>query len=523
MATTTATKRKLVYRQDPDGVFRLKKREDPIVASTTRERLGTKSSHDYVNDLIACLVEGLDTVNPEPEKIATTTTQINKPTLEVTTKDNRLAIDFLENQTLLHTEKTTTAVAEPSPTSTASSVHSQAESNTTTTTTTTTPPVIHTQLPVSTPFRTHLFDTPQFFTSDMMAYTFHIPSFAGGVLMTIALYYLSPLIAYYTQSLLYVLRVGVIWGAIIGAVCWYLGIIRSQDTVVIKQLLARLQAKVPGGGTTITPVAIVEEHHVHPDIHTDDDMNSISSEDHKDLKSVEISRSASPTKAVAAAAPITTRRNTLTEVKPFFYTPPKHQQHMDDYDMSNPRKQYQQHQQHYPERPNSASKPVMNGAPPQLARYQTDEPVHVPRRERERRGRMNSSSSLTDLAVPRGGGGDRRNGILTLAELGRKNSYPISPQYPTHEAQELPFANEVKLISEEYGEDGISGAGVPVVKTAEPLRIVNDGILRRKHDVPPKFSNDSISRLNTVLSKKSVLGTRSNYNKFVANVHGDDY
>ena len=75
----------------------------------------------------------------------------------------------------------------------------------------------------------------------------------------------------------------------------------------------------------------------------------------------------------------------------------------------------------------------------------------------------------------------------TSQELSDSASYKHKNLPPV--SDDLPFINEVKLISHEE-----MAGGAP-----------------------------DIRRLDTMMSKKSILGTTANYNKFLANVQDDDF
>lgn len=95
MATTTTKttkKKKLVYKQDPDGVFRLKKINDDVASLKTNEAIDKKTQVDqYLNELIDCSYSIVD----EDEESGTTQTttaeenfmKITTPTTAATTTD----------------------------------------------------------------------------------------------------------------------------------------------------------------------------------------------------------------------------------------------------------------------------------------------------------------------------------------------------------------------------------------------------------------------------------------------------
>lgn len=67
MATTTKTKKKkLVYRQDPDGVFRLKKIDDNNSIKSVDLANKKKEVDNYLNELIDCSYSIVDDI-PDKE------------------------------------------------------------------------------------------------------------------------------------------------------------------------------------------------------------------------------------------------------------------------------------------------------------------------------------------------------------------------------------------------------------------------------------------------------------------------
>lgn len=178
-----------------------------------------------------------------------------------------------------------------------------------------------------------------------------------------------------------------------------------------------------------------------------------------------------------SASPVKSARVPLTSVTPFKSTPSK----QDSRFQSTPELVAGEH-----------------SSPPKLNRFHTSDPKGYQNQPKKgsifslgklRRPSNNSlelTKTKTNQSIP----------SVELIDSSSSRHSPIRQHYSHHDdPEELPFINEVKLIS---SEDDFGNM-------PDPLPPINN-----------------INRLNSVMSKQSVLGTRANYNKFLANVHGND-
>lgn len=399
MATVTASKKKLVYKQGPDGVFRLKK-----VDGKDSEAEGKKGVNDYLDELIGCAYEvKLDMDKPPAPAAAADPTSRKLPPLQTrhTSPANPTTGPL--------SAKKLTSRRTPLPTSSSHSVE-----------------------PIET--------TPSaFHYESMLGLRFHIPSFVLGGASSVVLVAAWPLLLRYATIVFGFAKLGLLWGVLLGAISWYCGLIKIQDASTIRQLVDNFVARFRPLPVVVQTVEVPE--------YDSDDLVSVDSDMNGDDISAHIPGPPSPPKQV--------RRNTLTRVTPFKY--------------SSPREKYSSN----PELPEKKSTPKLTRG------FTTD-----PRYQRRGSGggisaksRRNSSQSL-DLIRP------RTNNSQDLIESGNykyKNLPSVS--------DDLPFINEVKLMS---NEDMANGPG-------------------------------GVRRLDTMVSKKSILGTTANYSKFLANVQDDDY
>ncbi|RLV83242.1 hypothetical protein JA9_003037 [Meyerozyma sp. JA9] len=402
MATVTASKKKLVYKQGPDGVFRLKKVDDKDGEGAAGGNSAKKGVNDYLNELIGCAYEVQSDLNDKP--VDSASPGISKqPPLQTRHTSPANPNAFTSNV------KKGTSKRTVSPTSSDHSIECESP-----------PPVVQ--------------------IKSMLGLHFHIPSFILGAVSSVVLVHVWPLLAHYTVIAFGFAKLGLLWGTITGVICWYCGLIKIQDASTLRQLASNISSYLRPSPSTNQPRQESPEY-------DSEDMISVDSD---------VAVDESHGQATAAIPPKQTRRNTLTRVTPFKYSSPR-----DKY-ASNP------------------ELPTEKKTAPKLNRGFTTDPRQYSRRHSagiiSTRSRQNSSQSL-ELMRPRT---NTSQESADSASYKHKNLPPVS--------DDLPFINEVKLLSHE------EMAGAP-----------------------------DIRRSDTMMSKKSILGTTANYNKFLANVQDDDF
>jgi hypothetical protein len=419
MATTTTTKKKLVYKQDSDGVFRLKREH----SSPTLDK-PYRSVADCANELIDCAY----TITDAPAAPTLQGAPAPSPTHPAKKTNFELALRRVE----------IASAARPASLD-IPSAHL---------------PTSILDLPTIASLR-----VPLLSMSAPME-RFHGPSFIGGVVLAVALHRMSPLIFDQAQSLFHVLKVVTLWGVAALAVAWYMGLVKPLDFVVVKDVLVGATHRINGAGA---PHVAIEEPTQYPRTAVPDDISVTSTES---ARRKGRSRLASPAKT----------KNTLTSVKPYYHPqkPPPAPIAIPPIPET-------------PATPNPTPFRLQFQPPPPLARHSTDD-VRV-RRAPELRRNLHQSS------------------------------YDVRPAHPDPHARdfgdELPFINKVNLLDERAA----APPRHPARRAALPQRELPE--------VPRRVSTESLGnlllgRLNTVLSKKSVLGTRANYKKFIDNVYDDN-
>ena len=403
MATVTASKKKLVYKQGPDGVFRLKKVDDKDGDGAAGGNSAKKGVNDYLNELIGCAYEVQLDLNDKPVDLAPPSSS-KPPPLQTRHTSPANPNTFTPNAKKANSKRTVL------PTSSDHSIEPELP-----------PPVVQ--------------------IKSMVGLHFHIPSFLLGAVSSVVLVHVWPLLAHYTVIALGFAKLGVLWGTVLGVICWYCGLIKIQDASTLRQLARNISSYVRPLPTTNQPKQESPEY-------DSEDMMSVDS----DVAVDELNG-----QTTTPIPPKQVRRNTLTRVTPFKYSSPR-----DKYS-SNP------------------ELPTDKKVAPKLNRGFTTDPRQYSRRHSSgvipSRSRQNSSQSL-GLMRPRT---NTSQELSDSASYKHKNLPPVS--------DDLPFINEVKLISHEE-----MAGGAP-----------------------------DIRRLDTMMSKKSILGTTANYNKFLANVQDDDF
>lgn len=428
ITTSTTGKKKIVYKQDTDGVFRLKKiPTDGGVFGKDRD--SKNAAEDHLNELIGCTYQVLNSSTEEPSNVS--------PTPE----------------TVLVCPKDTEYVSTDYPVTPKRKPIKRRNTNAST-------PPVRLKVPnikIST-------DAFEKITG------IHVPSFVAGCMVTLVFVSSSPLISHYTSMIFNVVKLGLFWVILIGGITWYSGVVKLQDSET-------MVAFVNGIKDTFLETEIDEEEEEKDIEH---DMHSGSMHEQSENYSRKNSSEFAIPNAVPrrrSASPVKSARVPLTSVTPFKSTPSK----QDSRFQSTPELVAGEH-----------------SSPPKLNRFHTSDPKGYQNQPKKgsifslgklRRPSNNSlelTKTKTNQSIP----------SVELIDSSSSRHSPIRQHYSHHDdPEELPFINEVKLIS---SEDDFGNM-------PDPLPPINN-----------------INRLNSVMSKQSVLGTRANYNKFLANVHGND-
>ncbi|KAK6464299.1 hypothetical protein DFJ63DRAFT_311597 [Scheffersomyces coipomensis] len=293
---------------------------------------------------------------------------------------------------------------------------------------------------------------------------FHPQSFILGAVIAILLYRSQSTLINYALIIGNIIKLGLIGGILVGGVSFYLGLIKLDD---INKMIDTLKQKISGTSTTtLISSPPVEETHNTPSDDDSDDVHSMSSLTNESAPRPELKERRRSSIRVQPFRPIS--RQPLNDVTKYQSTPDLHKHQSSSF-------------------------------PPKLFRVNTD------------------PKSLIS--------GKRQTSPVRRSRGGSVESLPKRlPQPPsTHESEELPFINEVKLRDTLDDEDDLSSYN------DDDYYYNNHG----SNNVSPTHGNMPASILNeqdyngikrsmTTASKKSILGTRVNYNKFLANVHGRD-
>lgn len=414
MTTVTTSKKKLVYKQDPDGVFRLKRLGEDDKLSTKSDK---RTVDDYVNDLVTCTYKVLDPNKPEP--IEEDVVLLDSGPLTVNTQP-------LQSPTPTHSPVKERPQPPRSPIK--SPVKSPKEPS----------PGLNITIPDT------LDENPppsQFSLSTVFSTNspvFHIPSFGLGLIIALIASRFSTIILQYSKVAFDYLKIGVFWGIILGAIGWYAGVVKVQELSSIINKFKNKEETIKQEEPELNYDILQNESHDFPKHHT--------IQDYMEDSPPPIQRSHSGRRR--SRPKNESRRNTVTNVMPF-----KPQQRL-----------------HYtsdksPSVPNLYEKPPA----PKLTRFNTAEPKLNYSKFVERSKRHRNSNSIESI--------DSNYSQPIVHNNGPRHPLPSLPD------EDLPFVNEVVLQTEQ-----------------EPLK-----------------------RMNTTASKKSVLGTRANYNRFLENVQHLDY
>ncbi|CAH6719758.1 hypothetical protein CLIB1444_02S15852 [[Candida] jaroonii] len=419
-------KKKLVYKQDPDGVFRLKRLNDSDKLSTKSDK---RTVDDYLNDLISCAYEVVDpgAKNKEQKEVASPPTKFPDLTVqtdiinEMHESPNISPTDHLNVNTPKFSKGFSPGlnILTPEPESPVATV--------------TTPFT----MPLMTQINTNL-------------NMFHIPSFLIGVILALVISRLSPQLLYYGQIFFNYAKIGVIWGIILGTIGWYGGLIKVEK-FSFKDIMSRFKAKP----LEIPPIPPQE-----PDIPLmaqayDEPMERSPSVEYQQRQPLPRRHTDKP-RSKSITKPVSPQRNRSTQVLPYKPQPRSQSLGFDD--------------------------------KPKLNKHHTTEPKSNYSKfvERSRKHKPTNSFDSFDsnnLRNPQVPTHQFNHYTHTDGRLTPPLDQPL-PEIPN----DLPFINEVKLVNGEEDDEFTELPGF------------------------------GVKRSNTTMSKKSVLGTRANYNRFIDGV-----
>lgn len=454
----TPTKKKLVYKQDPDGVFRLKKLGDDDKLSTKSDK---RTVDDYLNDLISCAYQVVDP--NKPVEVESVKSGGSEQTSDVNITDG---IEDLHSDHAPKLRVNTQAIQSPTPNQ--SPVKEVSRS-----------PVVVSRSPVrqTSPQQyskepspgLNIAVAPVATTNSLQklaggALMFHIPSFGLGLIIAIIISQCWSQIAFYGTIAFNYLKIGLIWALVLGVIGWYSGLIKIQNIAVLRLLSNRFVPVSTVSPAVISPELVQGETEVPVAIPEYDEYAEIERQERRRPRMKSRSKGMDPREREFRERERERefrdhrepRKNTVTNVMPF---------------KPHPRTEYKN------ERSNSVpNMTVLERGAPKLNRYYSSDPKSNYNKFVERTKKHKPANSLDSfdssaLKYP-------NNNQVEFPVV--KNTLPSLPD------EDLPFVNEVKLYhGDEIGE--LPGFGV--------------------------------QRLNTTNSKRSVLGTRANYNKFLENAH----
>jgi hypothetical protein len=409
MSTTTTTK-KLVYQQDPDGVFRLKKVNQNPTQSHRPHRSAPqteKSAADYINELAECSfqLQG-DSATPK----SSNTTSNHSPTSSIGSCDSIHPLPAVASQTSHRFKNFQFA-----------SVGTKMSS----------------------------FKLPSF-AQNM---SFHFPSFLVGVFLSSFCFAFKAQLFRALYIVVTIVIFVVVLAIAVGGLAWYNGVFSPRE--LISTFLQPSQTSIVSNLQTTKDGQ--SNHYSHPSF--SDDEGSINSQD----------MGPTDTKAhlLSSKPELSQDQYESVYVQPFVLAPRTTTYKSQSKDRI----------------PNSrrGSKTQHSSSSPELIQHQ-----------RQRRKSDNKSWPINDA---RGS----VDGSLPIPELNGLPMRVSQPSSPTRESQKV-----IKVNS----------------KTHQELPLINPLTLRCKLEDTPNIHD--ITRSDTLFSNKSVLGTRANYSKFLANVHEQD-
>lgn len=565
MATVTTNangKKKLVYKQDPDGVFRLKRLGEDDKLSTKSDK---RTVDDYLNDLIGCTYQVVDPNASKSKKLAEEAAYLMKSDRSEP-EDHFMETGAHQQSPDNHSNHSIPATNHSVPARVSSGLHidyhptdgpahdqhlhqnpqHQQSQN---------PPPQNQQIspPVSPASNMNnrqniIVESSalhRFFQKlNMSLPIFHVPSFGLGLIIAIIVNQMSPHIIHYAKIGFDYIKVGLAWGIVLGLISWYAGIIKIQDVSSFKQVAEDLVTRLTG-----------RIRHPNPSVNfdvVDDAAIGSAAEDHSPVdgdfayepprargnsdivihdyvnddtpsppqnrggnrpggdRSRSMARVKTRQKSVSPSrSPKQSRKGTVTNVMPF--KAPVRTSPVNTTAGTNPLSASHDPDFRSPSVPNLPSYERNNanyGVPPRLNRLHTADgksnySKFVERSKRPDSKHRNSGSidsfDSSNLKYP----------PLAPAAHGHKSTLPQLPD------EDLPFINEVKLVNHEEGDDYVMDG-----------KENHDGYYGH-HDtvssLPHNLGGNPVKRLNSTMSKKSVLGTRANYNRFLENAQYLDH
>ncbi|ODV76784.1 uncharacterized protein CANTADRAFT_331558 [Suhomyces tanzawaensis NRRL Y-17324] len=386
MATVTTTKKKkLVYKQDPDGVFRLKKvdTDEPLPHQPAP---APDSTPGLLNELLDCSYQ----IVPPPAEAAPAIPAV--PAVPAPAEITPEPVHHAHHSHHVHPVPEPMAVPlAPQPASAtdpgvswyeSGPAHDRRRKKSKLKQKPKSRPTLPPQPPLVVP-RVNWMRMAADHTS-AQAKQFHPPSFVLGATTAGVLYVLRAALTHYALVVFDILKFAILWGVLLVVICWWTGLIKPQDTERISDALTRMKLRMVTDAIPAVPIP----------------------------------------------RPQPERRNTLTKVTPFKFQP-KNERHQSTPDL---------HQHAKPAQPQ-----------PKLTRIHTT-------------GLRTSPQKTSPAKVsPR----KARNGSIDTSA-----SHKRLPPYPK-EAEELPFINEVKLVSDQASEFLLEDAHAPpaVASHGAPKRL----------------------------------------------------
>lgn len=289
------------------------------------------------------------------------------------------------------------------------------------------------------------------------------PPFLAGMFTTYALQQMLPFLMYYGVIAAHMIKLFIVWLVFTTGVCWYFGVLSlpagSEYAEKFQAILAKLPIQI-GKHTHCTTAPPIHDDVDHSDAHLSSDLtfNAINERrpslpEKEPLKSYEL-----PTSIVNVMPFVAPKRELFRRANTDF---PKSTVVMSNYDSRELKEK----------KSLELSSPKLFAHHRHSKRPQSSSPVHSAGRS----DRRHSSSSLPLEKEP------------TKA---RKHNLTSAPEISQDPGSELPFICEMKLRSK------------------------TESDVHSNHSPHAKFG---LKRSGTYMSQKSVLGTRANYSKFLAN------
>ncbi|CAH2352763.1 hypothetical protein CLIB1423_08S00540 [[Candida] railenensis] len=541
MATTTTTKKRLVYKKDPDGVYRIKKEATPSSSAEVKSSNNSsadKSVQDYLDQLINLTYTIVEEPLPAPKPSAPAVVPSTKPTSAGTKlgakpksrKNNQNSRANLSDADSVNSDQNTTGAPQsftiPVPQVSADSATTDANSaglhkilSPIPKVATHHAPTVNTNLAggvasstTASPIKespsanlpTTLLDLPTtksfhipFLSVSMSApmenLRFHWPSFIGGSAIAIVLQQMSPLLLDQAFTMLNILKNLGIVSAVAGLLLWYLGLIRSQDIQTVKWVLLNMRQRFWAGrvGTLVPATAVAENVEVYdaadPEIVENAEVVTRPSPTHKQFSRDSFVRDPSPLKI-----PVAPQQGAQGPARPRNVIRPTR----GGYPTNDVRTEYVENKtpRNTPMRQAMPKQQVQPG----FKRNNSDMPRQAQFGRYNHEGQnMQNSRTLSHDALEK------------LAKQGYKGVQRTTFQPPrtSDDSDVLPFVNRIRLEDEDLVElEDNNQRPLPAVPLPAPRRRISQDSMQSL----------GIGRSNTTSSARSVLGTRKNYGEFVA-------